>query len=315
MFTIGNLHPKFRSALKCIFLFAVAKAGDIRKYTPDAILSPFVSDINGLASTGITVTCTTGCTQTFKGTLLAFLADNLASHAIGGFKESFSMSYTFCRSCLATHTQASSHFVSHLFSQRTPHSHKRHCELLAGPLSSHHSSTYGVNRKSILEDISNFSVVSNLPHDVMHDLLEGIVHDELSHLLNHCLISKYFKLDNLNDRILSFDYGYSESSNKPAIIDSASAFVVRLRQSASQMWLLSRTMPLLIGHFVPADSKAWQCFGWLLSILDICTSHTCDADTVAYLITLIEEHHVMFKEAYPRRIPMHLLYLKCSALS
>ena len=74
LFTIGNLHPKFRSALKCIFLFAVAKTNDINKYSPDAILSPFVSDINTLASTGIAITCSTGRTQTFKGTLLAFFS-------------------------------------------------------------------------------------------------------------------------------------------------------------------------------------------------------------------------------------------------
>ena len=299
LFTLGNLHPKFRSALKCIFLFAVAKTDDIRKYTPDAILSPFVSDINTLASTGVTITCSTDCTRTFKGTLLAFLADNLASHAIGGFKESFSMAYRFCRSCMTTHAQAKSHFLSHIFPQRTPLNHKRHCDLLTGPLGAHHSSTYGINRRSMLEDISNFSVVKNLPHDIMHDLLEGIVHDELTHLLNHCLSCKYFKLENVNERILSFDYGYSESSNKPAVIESVSALVIKLRQSASQMWLLSRTLPLLIGHFVPVDDNRWQCFGLLLTILDICTSHSLSTDSVAYLITLIEEHHTLFKEVYP----------------
>ncbi len=243
--------------------------------------------------------CSTGRTQAFKGTLLAFLADNLASHAIGGFKESFSFSYRFCRSCMATHALAACHFLSHMFPQRTALSHKRHCDLLTGPLRSHHSSTYGVNRWSLLGDSSKFSVVKNLPHDVMHDLLEGIVHDELTHLLNHCLCSKFFKLGDLNERIVSFDYGYSKSSNKPATIDSVSAFVVKIRQSASQMWLLSRCLPLLIGHFLPVDDKSWQCFGLLLSTLDICTSHSCSADTVAYLVTLIEEHHLLFKEVYP----------------
>ena len=77
------------------------------------------------------------------------------------------MSYRFCRSCMATHAQAASHFLSQMFPQRTALSQKRHCDLLAGPLSSHHSSTYGVNRWSILGDISHFSVVKNLPHDVM----------------------------------------------------------------------------------------------------------------------------------------------------
>ena len=40
LFTLGNLHPKYRSALKCIYVFAIAKTDDINKYTADAILSP-----------------------------------------------------------------------------------------------------------------------------------------------------------------------------------------------------------------------------------------------------------------------------------
>ena len=66
------------------------KTDDISKYTPDAILSPSVADINTLALAGISTTCSTGCTLLKEH--LAFLADNLASHAIGGFKESFSLS-------------------------------------------------------------------------------------------------------------------------------------------------------------------------------------------------------------------------------
>ena len=117
LFTIGNLHPKFRSAFKCIFLFAVAKTNDINKYSPDAILSPFVSDINTLASTGITITCSNRRTQTFKGIRLAFLADNLASHTIDGLKDSFSLSYRFCRLSVATHALAACHFLSHVSSK------------------------------------------------------------------------------------------------------------------------------------------------------------------------------------------------------
>ena len=192
LFSIGNLHPKYRSSLKCIYLFAVAKADDVSTYSTDAILSSFISDIKILATSGISVVCRSGAARTFKGSLLAFLADNVASHAIGGFKGSFSRSYWFCRSCMATHSQASSNFVALVSQPRTPDSHKHHCSLLKGVLQEHHSCTYGVNRRSKLEDIFGFSVVRNLPHDVMHDLLEGIVHDELTLLLNHCVFCKHF---------------------------------------------------------------------------------------------------------------------------
>lgn len=39
------------------------------------------------------------------GSLVAVLADNLASNAIGGFKEGFT-AYRSCRQCLATRTEA-----------------------------------------------------------------------------------------------------------------------------------------------------------------------------------------------------------------
>ncbi len=178
LFTISNLPPKFRSSLKCLFLFAVAKASDVKKYTTDAILAPFISDINTLATDGVTVTY---CNRTlnFKGSLLAFLADNLASHAIGGFKESFSKTFRFCRNCLATRDKASKCFLSDAFTVRTTHEHRAHCALLQGNLGSFHSTTYGINRWSTLGDIDNFSIVKCLPFDIMHDLLEGIFPNEL----------------------------------------------------------------------------------------------------------------------------------------
>ena len=39
--------------------------------------------------------------KTFRGALLVFLVDNLASHALGGFKESF-FSLRICRTCMIT---------------------------------------------------------------------------------------------------------------------------------------------------------------------------------------------------------------------
>lgn len=91
------------------------------------------------------------------------------------------------------------------------------------------------------------------------------------------------------------------------LLDSVSSVEVKIRETASQMWL-SRTLPLTVGHFVPVEDKAWQCFGLLLNILDICTSHSCSTDTVGYFVTLIEEHHTLFKEVYPHAS----ITLKCT---
>ena len=71
-FTLGNIRPAHHSALKAIFLVLVAKLTTIKSNGIDSILKA----------------------------LVAFLADNLAAHELGGFKESFSFANRFCRSCL-----------------------------------------------------------------------------------------------------------------------------------------------------------------------------------------------------------------------
>ena len=238
--------------------------------------------------------------KNFKGSMLAFLGDNLASHAVGGFKESMSFAFRFCRTCMATHEQSDQYFKSAEFKTRTPIEHKKHCDLLTGPLKDHYSTTFGVNRRSALEDVAHFSVATGLPHDIMHDLLEGCFVYEIKALLSHCFRIKLFSISCLNERIQSFDFGYSENGNKPTLIDeNVRNSDAKIRQSATQMWLLVRTLPLLVGDLLSADNQHWKCFTILLDILDICTSHEISHDSVACLITLIEEHHSLFCELYP----------------
>ena len=95
LFTLGNIPPKFQSTLKSINLVACAVHPIIDKYGIDCILEPFIKDLNTLATEGIDVTID-GKQCNFKGGLLCFLADNLASNSLGGFKESFSFAYHFC---------------------------------------------------------------------------------------------------------------------------------------------------------------------------------------------------------------------------
>ena len=80
--------------------------------------------------------------KNFKGSMLAFLGDKLASHAVGGFKESMSVAFRFCRTCMATHEQSDQYFISAEFKTRTPIKYKKH--LLTGPLKDHYSTTLGL---------------------------------------------------------------------------------------------------------------------------------------------------------------------------
>lgn len=92
-----------------------------------------------------------------------------------------------------------------------------------------------------------------MPHDIMHDILKGVIPHEIKALPVHFVKScKYFTLNQLNEQLSNYNYRYSEVSDKPDI-DS-------LRQSAAQMWLLANLFSFLIGYLVPENREHWHCF-------------------------------------------------------
>ena len=116
-----------------------------------------VDDLNHLATSGITVT--RGSTSVvYKGVLIAFLADNLASHAVGGFKKSMSFARHFCRFCLATKEESCCMFTADQFKKRTHEEYEQMCIDIAGDTTGVFSTQYNINERSILNDVPSFSV-------------------------------------------------------------------------------------------------------------------------------------------------------------
>ena len=110
----------------------VATVPVIERHGINQILKPFLADLTNLVTEGVEVVIN-GCQRTFKGALLAFLADNLASNFLGGFKMSFSFSFRSCRTSLVTNPNLSSSFVSN-FKLRSKEEHEK---LIQGPLRVH----------------------------------------------------------------------------------------------------------------------------------------------------------------------------------
>lgn len=57
--------------------------------------------------------------------------------------------------------------------------------------------------------------------------------------------------------------------------------------AASQMWLLGRLLPLIMGKYVPDDDAHWRCYIQLLRILTISTATEVTEDTVSTISFLI----------------------------
>lgn len=208
------------------------------------------------------------------------------------------------------------------FILRTPQSYDYHCSLLSGPLAEQDSVTYGVNFRSPLNDLKYFHVANfQLPQDIMHVMLEGVIPYEMKLMLGQFINNEhYFTLSVLNDRILCFPYSPEEISEKPppikaehlkagnkskfqhsglcAIRNIIASFNL-FTYVAAQMWTLARYLPLIIGNKVPTNNQLWDCYLMLLDILEICTARVLSVGLVNYLSALIEDHHVMFKRCYP----------------
>jgi len=52
-FTLGNLSPKHRSKLSCIYLVALVKTTFIDAYGMDSVLEPFIEDIKKLVGVNL----------------------------------------------------------------------------------------------------------------------------------------------------------------------------------------------------------------------------------------------------------------------
>ena len=303
LYTLGNIHPQYRSSLRMINLLIAATLPVVEKYGIDKILQPFVKDLQILASEGVSV-LKHGCQQIFRGGLLLSLGDNLGSNALGGFKQSFSFSFRFCRTCYVTNDTYKTITKPSELNLRSDDKHRQECNLLDGPLCEHYSKTYGINRRCILLDILYFNMFKGgLPCDIMHDVMEGVAPLEMSLVLRHCVVTeKYVSLDDYNYRLTHFDYEYTEIS-KPPPINSRSTIVdgKPLKLSAAQSLLLIRIFPLLIGDVIPCECPNWKCFMLLSKIVDIIMCPWSSADLCAILKMLITEHHQMFVTLYSAR--------------
>lgn len=79
--------------------------------------------------------------------------------------------------------------------------------------------------------------------------------------------------------------------------------------SASQIWLLGRLLPMMVGDRVPDDDAHWICFINLLQILCIATAFEITPDAVAVIGMLIEDYLSQFVALYPGSITPKIHYL------
>ena len=72
-----------------------------------------------------------------------------------------------------------------------------------------------------------------LPHDMMHDVLEGTASLEIKLIIAHCISSKYFTLMDYNRLLVNFNFGYSDNDKPVPVLSTVFSKDTPLKSTAS----------------------------------------------------------------------------------
>jgi hypothetical protein len=126
---------------------------------------------------------------------------------------------------------------------------------------------YGVNGKNALKDLPSFDPIQCLPPDCMHDVLEGVIPVTLNAILKKLISTGVLTVDVINERMSRFTYNAYDRYNAPLILPRS--FPKKgLVGTASQMLVLMRCLPFVIGDLINEDNEVWK--------LHLILRHVCD---------------------------------------
>ncbi len=293
-FTILNLSRKHCSNLNNIFLVATIYSEDEKKYGINKVLDKIVEDIKILETTGIRVNG-----ETWYGSIAQTAGDNLGKHQLFNIKQCF-RGKNICDQCDASSESIQTKFHQDLFVRKTQVSYEQKLQEVQEDPSMF--GEHGIHGPCSLNKLKYFHMTSNFAMDIMHDFYEGIVPFELSLILERFIFKeKYFDLKFLNDRILVFNYGSLDYSNKPGAITLGvnGKCKIKVKQKAVKMACLVRFLPFIIGDKIPKDNLHWKLFTCLSKILDYVNSVNLNLENTQELEKLVHKHHLLFKKNFP----------------
>ena len=288
------MEPRYKSKMHVIQLAVIANAKTIKKYGFSSVLIPLLRDLKILENNGIEVQKMESRYK-FRGSISVIVADNLGSHGIGGFQESFN-SLRNCTFCMATPEQMKAfHSVDH-FERCTVASFSEQVKCVEEFLNM--ANIYGLEAASRVNKLQIFHVIKCLPSDIAHDLFEGIVCDVLTCLVHHFVQTSLFTLGDLEERMTGFPYKGTHKVNKPRPLANQLA-QLKIRQKASQIRCLLHLFHLLIGDRIEEGNPKWEVLLVLCDVVDTLTAPVLSKSEALFLYDLVEQFHSLFANEFP----------------
>ena len=293
-FSVLNIPVHLRSQLNSIYLALVCMTHQVKEHGWQVLLKNIVTEAKVLREEGITIT-KAGKSLTIYGTVSCVVGDNLALHSLGGFSQSFN-SGKCCRFCLADVTEQQTAFDESKVTLRNPETYRRHIsDLRAAEFPTDKKQACGIYAESALCSLHEDFPIERLVPDVAHDLLEGVVPYVLVLILTELINAKLFSLSFINNRISSFDF---KERNRPQKLCKVKG-KLKVKQTASEMWLLLRVLPLLLGDCVPQNHIIWTLLINLCQLVENILAPQFTNGAIMYLEELTSSWLTDLKACFP----------------
>lgn len=163
---------------------------------------------------------------------------------------------------------------------------------------------YGVAKSSPFKSIQSFHVITGLPPDIMHDILEGVIPVTLDVIIQQLIASNCLSRVGIKQRFSDFMFGKSDVRNGPK-----SANISVLGMSAAETWCVFRLFPFIVGDAIPQDNESWELYIYLARICDIIFAPTIEDDWIPYLDILVTDFYTFMKTVAPQRLRPKFHYL------
>ena len=285
-YTLANFEADKRSNIDHMQLVLLCRETDLKEFTPRKVFRKLVEDLKKLEQHGVNVG------DTFiKGTLFCIVGDNLGSHMIGGYQESFVAKY-FCRYCEFSRDDGE---FSLRGATRTVDKYKQTIQYIEENETSTH---IGLKSDSLFNTLTFYHVaMPGLPPCLGHDLFEGIVAYDMALIINRLVDMNWFTYNQMNRKLETFIYSGLDALDKPPAFSPKAE---KLGGQAVQNWVFLRLFSLWIGKYVKdADNCIWQLYLSLKCIVEIICSPKLPLSQIAYLNVCIEEYLSERQKLFP----------------
>ena len=335
--TLGEI-PRFqRSTIDRLQLGLVFKEKLLKKFSHAQIFKCLLEDLVLLESEGVDIK--EPFPRKVKAGLLLYSGDNLEAHLIGGYSTCFS-SKDICRFCHIQYSDLKDHIhnfdgesmhepwkieeydnhevpeeeaddemetetTENLFTEfedpdEIPESDECSVDNFDETEEDPINKNFGLKHKCVFNQLQAFHCVTSMPPDSLHDLMEGVLPQDLLGIIRILINKGWFSLDDYNKALRNIKYSRQESSNKPQEVPS-SPRVKKLAGKAVSNWVHIRIFSLILhmkGWVVDSQDPVLLLALRLHDVTDRLTAEKYKPHEVDILDSLVIEYLDLRKEVF-----------------